>query len=166
FFNNHQKNLNFNDVTNEIINFVSKYPNSRYKLAIGSDSQVKVGYTVYISAIIIHRIGKGAKGFVTKKIVPREINNLREKIFIEASMTHKIASMFTLDFFEDVMDIIIPNIKKGADFKYEIHVDIGNNGETRKYIKEVAGYFAGLGFETKIKPEAYAASSYANKYTK
>ena len=50
------------------------------------------------------------------------------------------------------------------DFQY-IHADIGENGITRDMIKEVTGLIRGNGFEPKIKPESFAASSVADRYS-
>lgn len=166
FYNSSEKNMSFNDVISRVLSFIKRNPQGEYNLALGTDSQVKLEYTVFITAIIIHNIGKGAWGCVSKLIVPREINNLKEKIFIEATRTQQLAFMFTPEIFEEITNILLPYIDKGASFHHEIHIDIGTKGATRKLIKETIGYFAGLGFETKIKPESYAASSYANKYTK
>ena len=46
-----------------------------------------------------------------------------------------------------------------------IHADIGENGGTKDMIKEVVGLIRGNGFEPRIKPEAYVASSVADRYT-
>ena len=48
----------------------------------------------------------------------------------------------------------------------EIHTDIGQVGETREMIKEIVGMVRGNGFEVKIKPEAFGASSVADYYLK
>jgi len=46
----------------------------------------------------------------------------------------------------------------------EIHVDIGQNGPTREMIKEIVGMIKGSGFFVKIKPEAFAAATLADKH--
>jgi predicted RNase H-related nuclease YkuK (DUF458 family) len=48
-------------------------------------------------------------------------------------------------------------------FRY-IHADIGENGATKDMIKEVTGLIWGNGFEPKIKPEAFAATTVADRY--
>ncbi|MGB4390477.1 MAG: ribonuclease H-like YkuK family protein, partial [Bacillota bacterium] len=48
----------------------------------------------------------------------------------------------------------------------EIHLDIGSRGDTRSIIKEVAGMVSGTGFPAYIKPNAYGASSVADRHTK
>ena len=50
-------------------------------------------------------------------------------------------------------------------FNLEIHVDIGENGRTKEMIDEVVGMIIGSGLAVRIKPQAYAASSVADKYT-
>ncbi|GAF87411.1 unnamed protein product, partial [marine sediment metagenome] len=42
--------------------------------------------------------------------------------------------------------------------------DVGENGQTKDMIKEVTGLIRGTGFEPKIKPEAYVASTVADRY--
>jgi predicted RNase H-related nuclease YkuK (DUF458 family) len=53
-----------------------------------------------------------------------------------------------------------------SDVELEIHLDIGPDGETRDLIREIVGMVMGSGFNAKIKPDAYAASSVADRYTK
>ncbi|RKD33738.1 ribonuclease H-like YkuK family protein [Thermohalobacter berrensis] len=166
YFNRSERHLSFGDVKERIIKFIKRDPVASYKLAIGTDSQVKGGYTVFASAIVVHRVKKGAWGCIKKNILDREVMNLREKISIETNLTLQLASKFTPDFFDEITEIILPYVDKGANFSHEVHIDIGKKGETKRFTKEMVGYFAGLDFEAKIKPESYAATSYANKYTK
>ena len=49
-------------------------------------------------------------------------------------------------------------------FRY-IHADVGEKGQTQEMIKEVTGIIRGNGFEPKIKPESFAASNVADRYT-
>ena len=44
-------------------------------------------------------------------------------------------------------------------------MDIGRNGPTKDMIKEVVGMIKGSGYMVRIKPEAYAASTVADRYT-
>lgn len=166
FFNSLGKKMVFEDVVDYILGFVEKNPMGVYTLAIGTDSQVKSNNTVFISAIMIYRHGKGAWGCMRKFNTPRRIINLREKISIETLLTQQIAYMFKPDILDRIIGIIIPYLDKGAEFHHEVHIDIGKVGASRKLINEMTSYFAGMEFETKIKPNSYVASSYANKYTK
>jgi predicted RNase H-related nuclease YkuK (DUF458 family) len=49
---------------------------------------------------------------------------------------------------------------------FEFHIDVGTIGPTRELINEMVAMANSTGFEPKIKPESYAASCYANRYTK
>ncbi len=55
----------------------------------------------------------------------------------------------------------------GHSFNYRfeyIHADIGKNGGTKDMIQEITKYIESNNFKTKIKPEAYTASTIADKY--
>ncbi len=170
FSNSTIRNMTFDEVFNNILSYISKDPIALYKLAVGSDSQVKT-HTRFISAIHVHRIGldgmgKGAWGCIKEYIVPRRISSLREKISIETSLTQELLFLFDYKRVSEILDILIPYSDKGADFTLEAHIDIGKKGATRELIQEMLGRFSGMGIEAKIKPDSYAASSYADRYTK
>jgi predicted RNase H-related nuclease YkuK (DUF458 family) len=60
------------------------------------------------------------------------------------------------------------NLSKNGNLNYQfryIHADIGANGKTRDMIKEVTGLIKGNGFEPKIKPESFAASTVADRFS-
>ncbi len=166
FFNSSMKRISFIDVFSNILSFVKHDPRGIYTLAIGTDSQVKTDCTVFISAIMIYRKGEGAWGCMSRYRTARRIMNIREKISIETFLTQQIACMFNPKILDEIINIILPYIDYGAEFHHEVHIDIGNNGSSKRLINEMTSYFAGMGFEPKIKPDSYVASSYANRYTK
>ena len=64
----------------------------------------------------------------------------------------------------------VPLLKKTLngempDYNLEIHIDVGEHGDTRDMIKEVVGMVTGNGYVAKTKPEAYGASYVADKHT-
>jgi predicted RNase H-related nuclease YkuK (DUF458 family) len=122
---------------------------------VGSDSHPREEGTCFVSAIIIHRQGKGARYYYNKTMEQR-IRSLRQRIFYEASLSLTLA------------DQISHLLKQHGceDMKVEIHLDIGTHGETKELIKEVTGMIVNSGFDAKIKPDACAASKVADKYTK
>lgn len=170
FSNSTISHMTFDEAFNSILSFVEKDPVALYKLAIGTDSHVK-SFTRFISAIHVHRIGldgigKGAWGCIKEYVVPRRISSLREKISIETSLTQELLFLFDYERTSKILDILIPYADKGADFILEAHIDIGRKGATRDLIQEMMGRITCMGVEAKIKPESYAASSYADRYTK
>jgi len=75
-------NMNFNDVYQGILDFIKADVNCSYRISIGTDSQIGK-CSVFVTCIHVHRIGKGAIGFLHKSIMQRPIKNLREKIYLE-----------------------------------------------------------------------------------
>lgn len=146
--------LTFEEMMQDITRFIQGVPTSSYRLIIGSDSQVKQD-TCFITAVVIHRTGKGARYFYRKKY-QRKIKSLRQKIFYETALSLEVGNMITQYLSQMGLD----------DLPVEIHIDVGKHGETRDLIKEVVGMVTGSGFQARIKPDAYAASSVADKHTK
>ncbi|OPY58666.1 MAG: hypothetical protein A4E55_00718 [Pelotomaculum sp. PtaU1.Bin035] len=146
--------MDFDEMMSDIIQYIKGLPTSSYKIIIGSDSQVK-RETSFVSAIIVHRLGKGARYYYRKK-TQRKIKSLRQKIFYETALSLELGGMINKYFSNSGFD----------DLKVEIHIDVGNHGETKNLIREVVGMVTGSGFRAKIKPDAYGASSVADKHTK
>lgn len=166
FYNVSEKQMSFESVINRLKDFMLKDPRSCYVLSIGSDSQVHQNETRFITAIHIHRVGKGAWGCLRNYHIKRPINSIREKISMETALSIEIASYFTSQYLNELLDLLIPFADDGGDLLFEIHLDIGRNGMTKELIQEMTGRIESMGIEAKIKPNSYAAFSYANRYTK
>jgi len=164
FFNSMQKNMSFADVVACIKYFIKANPDSEYRLAIGTDSQVKGKYTCFATGIHVHRIGHGAWCCVSKRVENKRYKNLKEKISKETSITYEIAYMLNEQLIDTLCNFMVEY--KNFDCKLEAHIDVGTKGETRKLIREMVGYFEGMGIDAKIKPDSFVASSYANRYSK
>jgi hypothetical protein len=146
--------MTFEEMMQDIIQYIRGLPHSSYKIIIGSDSQVKHD-TCYITAVVIHRLGKGAKYYYRKQIEQR-VRSLRQKIYFETSLSLEVGGLVTGYLAETGYE----------ELDLEIHIDVGNNGETKDLIREVVGMVTGSGFSAKIKPDAYGASSVADKHSK
>ncbi|PMC35117.1 hypothetical protein CJ195_20200 [Bacillus sp. UMB0899] len=166
FYNVSEKNMSFQNVLERIKGFMLKDPRSVYVLSIGSDSHVHQTETKFITAVHLHRIGKGAWGCLKNYTVKRPITSIREKISMETALSQEIAYYFTSKYLMELSDILIPFADEGADLVFEIHLDIGRKGMTKELIQEMTGRIEAMGIEAKIKPESYTAFSYANRYTK
>ncbi|MDQ2088044.1 ribonuclease H-like YkuK family protein [Herbivorax sp. ANBcel31] len=152
--------LSFENVFNEILNYIEADKNSSYKISIGTDSQV-VSKTLFVTCIHVHRVGKGAIGFLHKSELARPIKNLREKIYMETCISLQLAYLFD----EKKINRIYSSLdKKGITF--EFHIDIGRKGETKVLINEMVGMVKGLNFIPKIKPDSFCASCFADRHTK
>jgi len=147
-------NLDLRGVREKALEFINKFPDFPYQLIIGTDSQPKNGSGVdFVIAIVIHRIGMGGVYF-WKRIVESKSLVLRDRIYTEATLSLTCA--------QEVLKVF----KKDPVCKtLEIHVDIGQNGETREMISEIVGMIRGSGFRVKTKPESYGASKVADRHT-
>ena len=52
--------MNLEQVVADIRAYIEKDKNSRYKIVLGTDSQTSHRETMFVTAIIVHRVGKGA----------------------------------------------------------------------------------------------------------
>jgi uncharacterized protein len=146
----------------EIKKFLEEQPSSEYSLVIGTDSHEKEkkgdSKTInLVTAVLVHRGGYGGKYYWRRKLIP-DIHTLRDKIYSETMESIAFASFF------------VPLLKKELNgqcprYKLEIHVDIGEFGDTRDMIKEAVGMVTGNGFVARIKPYSYGASHVADKHT-
>lgn len=147
--------LTLSDVRQKILEFMAKYPEHKYQLVIGTDSQPKNGHGCdFVSAIVVHRMGMGGIYF-WKRIVEEKALVLRARIYQEASLSLETAEDLLQVFKNDGI----------TRFDVEIHVDIGKYGKTAEMIGEVVGMVRGSGFNVKTKPESYGASKVADRHT-
>ena len=85
--------LTFEEVFREIVEYASLYPDDKYRLIIGTDSQLRDS-TCFVTALIVHREGKGGRYFYTRRR-DEYARSLRQRIFYEASLSLNIATLFT-----------------------------------------------------------------------
>lgn len=152
--------VNIKGLVDDVAQFVESEPLSFYRLVIGTDSQVHrfngKSEVDFVTAVVVHRQGRGARYFWRKEKVFVKKPVLRERIYTETLMSLDLAQK------------IVPEIRKAisaAKYDLEIHIDVGALGSTREMIKEVVGMVSGNGFVAKTKPESWGASSVADKYT-
>lgn len=140
-----------------ILSYMRAEPQRYYKLVVGTDSQNIDGQVQFVTAIIIYRVGKGGRFFYrrNKETLGR---GLHQRIYFETSKSLEVASRIT-GFLADE-EVLVENLE------VEIHLDVGKRGRTNEMIKEVVGMVTGSGYDAKIKPESYGASTVADKYTK
>lgn len=143
--------------------FLDEDPSAGYSMVIGTDShdknttKNKTKSINLVTAILVHRRGFGGKYFWKRKEL-KNIHSLREKIYVETMSSINFASIF------------VPLLKKAINgkmprYNLEIHIDVGEHGDTRDMIKEVVGMVTGNGYIAKTKPEAYGATYVADKHT-
>ncbi|MDN4494832.1 ribonuclease H-like YkuK family protein [Ureibacillus aquaedulcis] len=168
FQNLSQKNMSFEGVFRNIEQFMEKDPTGNFKLMFGTDSQVFSRETRFITGIVIQQERKGVWACFRKVIIPRKMTNLYERISYETTLTEEVVSLFTNEKKDCLIDIVLPNIYKGASLTIEGHIDIGagKRNKTSIFVKEMISRMNTLGLKAKIKPHSFVASSYANRFTK
>ena len=146
--------LTFDQVFIDMIDFVKQYPDSKFKLIVGTDSQLREE-VCYVTAIIILREGKGGRFYYAKERERTKLG-LKQRIFYETSRSLAVAAKLAQKLAENGW----------SDPEIEIHLDVGEQGKTKEIIREVVGMVTGNGFDARIKPYSYGASKVADKFTK
>lgn len=169
--------LSLEEVVEETLRFMGSEPADAYSVIIGSDSQgyrngsaslttgglTPIGGTDFVSVVVVHRIGKGGRYFWVKNRLARMLS-LREKIYEEATRSLMLAMKLGGEL-KEKLAIPATSFPEEPSYTLEIHVDIGTKGPTRDMIREIVGMIRGNGFVVRTKPEAYAASTVADRYT-
>jgi uncharacterized protein len=138
----------------DLLDYVAEEPSGRYKLIVGTDSHTRSDLC-FVTAIIVHRLGKGARYYYRRRHQQR-IRSLRQKIFYETAISLSLAEKLAQSLAEAGTRAL----------NVEIHLDVGEHGETKELIRDVVGMVVGSGFHVEIKPNSYGASKVADRYTK
>lgn len=144
-------------VVRELAHFVLVKPEAYYTLVIGTDSKNGSGWSSdFVTAVVIHRKGFGGRYFWLRRSL-RNITTIRDRIYQETLLSLEVAKR------------LIPSLQVAlggnGGYNLEIHIDVGEHGETREMIREVVGIVTGNGYIAKTKPESYGASTVADKHT-
>lgn len=123
---------------------------------IGTDSKVYSSkgeaMVAYVTVIILHfGSSKGAKIFKSHR-TDRYYGQIRQRLMMEVTDA--------IDAGMAIADVI-------GDRGFEIHLDINRDERYKSsdLVKEATGYVLGtMGFEPKLKPDSFAASSVADRY--
>lgn len=146
--------LSYERLVHDLLEYVAEQPGAQYKLIVGTDSHTRTDLC-FVTAIIVHRLGKGARYYYRRRHQAR-IRSLRQRIFYETAISLALAEKLAESM-----------AHAGARaLNVEIHLDVGEHGETRELIRDVVGMVVGSGFHAEIKPNSYGASKVADRYTK
>lgn len=146
--------LSFDQVFKDMVEYIHAEADSKFKLIVGTDSQLREE-VCYVTAIIILREGKGGRFYYSKEREKVKLG-LKQRIFYETSKSLTVAAKLAERLTQNGL----------ADLDIEIHLDVGEQGKTKEIIREVVGMVIGSGFGARIKPDSYGASKVADKYTK
>lgn len=160
FYNPSRGNLSIEEVMEEMIAYIKEKPEKFYDIIVGCDSSSEEEPHFPV-ALVILRVGQGGRFFLRKVNYPKKkFYNWKTRVLEEVLLSCELALFLRGNFEKKIGNS--PN-SFNYQFRY-IHADIGENGATKDMIKEVTGLIRGNGFEPKIKPEAFAAATVADRY--
>lgn len=133
---------------------VRQQPNAKYKIVIGTDSHTTRQSTTLVTALIIHQIGKGARFFYRKQR-SKPLFDLRTRIYRETELSLELVELLNKKGMSDLL----------SQLPLEIHIDIGQQGDTKVLIQEICGWVTSVGYEARIKPQSFGASAVADRFT-
>ena len=145
--------VSFNRMCRLIKDYMLKDRDKQFCITVGTDSQ-NFDITKIVVVVAVWKVGNGGIFFYDLRKVSK-INNIRQKIFFETSLSLEMARKLAITLENEAIKCDI-----------DIHVDAGDDGPSSKMIPEIVGWVKSCGFECKTKPESYAASSIANRYSK
>ena len=143
----------------DIISQIKEHSADNGTTYIGTDSFFKKHECVFSTAICLYGANKqrGGRYFFKKNKTPKKnFPNLFIRMLKEAEKTIKMGQKI---------------VERCGDMKLriELHLDISSDKKdegTSGLAKMLVGYVKGSGFECKIKPDAFAAASIADKHSK
>src|SRR5574343_305833 len=137
----------------KLVDFIDK--DYSYEVYVGSDSQVHrdIKKVVYVSCVVLYKKGKGAKIFVNKEQQPMA-NSLKQRLSNEAWRSLEVSFQLSKLLPPDVQIIIHLDVNPSRKFK---------SGE---YYQDLAAMITGQGFKCVVKPDAFAAQSVADRFSK
>ena len=154
--------LRLEQVAESIATYMAQDIMAQYEITVGTDSQTSYK-TKMVEVVAVHRVGHGGIFFYRSDYVNR-MANLRQRIHEETQRSLSVADGLMLAVENDlnVLGISLNDL----DVHFQIHCDVGYQGSTKALIQEIVGWVQSLGYECCIKPNSYAASAVADKYSK
>jgi len=142
----------------QMIRIIEEYmqedPTAPHKIVIGTDSQTNRQATTFVTAVVIHRIGKGARFFFRKQ-QGKPLFDLRHRIYRETDLSLKLIETLNKRGMSELL----------TKWPLEIHIDIGRQGDTKALITEIKGWVTSVGYTACIKPDSFGASAVADRFT-
>ena len=125
--------------------------NKKLKVCIGTDSQVKANTTEFATVIVFLREHRGGFMYIHNEKTTSKYH-IKERMLLEVAKSIEVAY--------ELCDLFIQ-----YNVEMEIHADINTNPQFKSYdaLKDSMGYILGMGFNIKVKPEAFASSCCADR---
>jgi hypothetical protein len=165
FFSPSKGNLSLGQVIKEIFGYMQELPEYQYEVVVGCDSPSS-DKPFFPIAIVVLRTGAGGRFFLKKMQYDDKFlkkfafwkNRILQEVYLSCELALSL---------REVLEKENPSTGSGrVNYKFEyIHADVGEKGKTREMVKEVVGLIKSNGFEPRIKPQSFAATVVADRYT-
>ena len=141
----------------DVISLVREYVDHGSKIFIGSDSFVSGKSTCFATTLCLHGGEHGGRYFFYKENLPKNMHKqLVTRITEETRRSIELAEILITNHGFNCEDI-------------ELHLDVSpfhaNNG-TSRLSDMMKGYVQGYGLSCRLKPNAWASQSIADKHSK
>lgn len=153
--------LDWPNVVGKIVWFLGLDTEASYDVIIGTDSEAQNGEADFVTAVIVHKKGRGGVYFWGRQKV-KNLYSLKQRIWHEATISLTMAQNVVDDFTK--VGLFNPTAGSGRILNLEIHVDIGPNGKTRELISDIVGMIRANGFKVATKPSSWGASHVADRH--
>ncbi len=164
FFNPTCGYLSKEGVIEEIVKYMTQDVEKFYDVIVGCDSSSDKEPTFPV-AVAVLRVGEGGRFFLKRvkysSTESKKFKSWKNRILEEVLISCELALSLREELKEKIR-------KTGQNLNYQfryIHADIGEKGATKDMIKELVGLIKGNGFEAKIKPESYIATTLADRFS-
>jgi|SRR5581483_11002440 len=190
FFSPSKGKVTFQEVIKEIYEYISEKPEFFYDIIVGCDSP-STDKPFFPIAIVVLRTGAGGRFFLKKMHYPdaylKRFTNVStnwkqrilQEVYLSCELALSLRETLEREFgpgrsghagnSQQSQDKTTEDQQKTTPaFNYQfqyIHADVGEHGKTKEMVKEVVGFIKSNGFEPRIKPQSFAASVVADRYT-
>ena len=157
--------LDFRGVLSDILADFQNRRGRQLRVSVGTDSEEIGAFVKYVTVVHVWRVGRGARAYRIEAFEPftsasrRGTSRFRERLWREVLLTATLAQELRSALREALGDAFLDDL--------EVHADIGLQGGSSVMIREIIVMLKGYGFADeliKLKPEAYAASTVADRY--
>ena len=126
-----------------------------YEVFVGTDSQVKrkVEKVQYSTCVVLYRKGKGGRIFIARDLEPYS-KSLQQRLQREAWKSLEVS-------FE--LQQLLP---ANAEIIIDLDVNKSRKYKSGNHMEELVGMIVGQGFKCRVKPDAWAAQSVADKFAR
>jgi len=161
FFSPSKGNLDLEQVIGEIFGYMREDPEKQYEIVVGCDSPSS-DRPFFPIAIVVLKTGFGGRFFLKKMHYSDDF--LQRFVFWKNRILQEV--YLSCELALSLRETLEKENKFGLNYEFQyIHADVGERGKTKEMIKEVVGLIRSNGFEARIKPQSFAATVVADRYT-